>query len=290
MIRLNPLSWMTFTSMLNMESSDSETKDLEVKRDEFSQTHMLSIVPVRNVNATATYTQASRENNVSFDEDSQFATFGLRFRPTARINFNVGYSNQQTEQNGEEVTELNSISAITNLRIYRGVDFNLQFSTSESQDFRYESEVGGYRVRSRLKLLLRPRLTLNTSAEYNTSDSKFKDLPDISTETILSNVDFIWGIGERLDLYTDFDYIRIKSSNTTRNRFGYFSQLIWRMNEKVSFFTGYRGSTDEEKIFSLRAQAQFPFIWNTRLAAHIGMEKGEITDRKSLFIGLSKIL
>ncbi len=289
-LRLKPYRWMSFTSMLRMENSDTETSDLNLKQDELTQTYTLSLNPIRKVNATAGHTRSSRDNSAGFDQESVFTTLGCRFIPMENMNISVGYSTQQNDQDGEQVTEIESFSAITNMKIYRGADLNVQLSSGQTRDFRTKSEVDSQRVRSRLKLLLRPRLTLNTSAEYNTSDSRFLDAPTISSHTLLGNVDLLWGIGDRLDLLTDLNYIRVRSADTIQERLRYFSQLIWRMNSKLSFFMGYRGSSVEENVFSFRTQARFPFVWETRMFVNVTLEKGEQTDRKYLLVGLSRIL
>jgi len=288
-LRLQPYRWITLSSIFNVQLLDTETGDVETDRDEFTQSYTLSLQPIPRVNFAASYVLDSLDTNVGPDEDSAFTSVSLNLLPTSRISMRLGYSNQQSEQDGEKTLETDTFSATTDMRIYRGVDLNVQLSTSETQDFEADGQVDTQRIRSRLRLVPRPNITLNTTAEYNTSDSRFAGSPDISSETVLSSVDLTWAISQRLNLFLDVDYIQTDSAGTSTDRLSYLSNLVWRMNEQLTFFTGYRGGTDEEKVYSFSTQAKFPFIWDTLMSVNYEIEEGEETDRNSIFVEVTKI-
>jgi hypothetical protein len=175
------------------------------------------------------------------------------------------------------------------MHIFRGVDFNLQFSASQSEDFEADSEVDSQRVRGTLRLLPRPNITMNATAEYNTSDTTFAAAEDISSESTFGSIDFTWAISDRLDFFLDLDYIRSDSAGTKTDEVSYLSNLIWQMNDKLIFFLGYRGGTEDEEVRSFRTQAKFPFIWDTRLSINYEIERGQQTDTQFLFTELTKV-
>jgi hypothetical protein len=175
------------------------------------------------------------------------------------------------------------------MEVYRGVDLNLQFTNSLSKDFEVDSEVDSTRVRGRLRLLPKQNMTMNVTTEYNTSDSKFAEGRNISTETVLGSLDFNWDISRRLDLFLDMDYIKSKSAGTRTEDLSYLLNLIWAMNDKLTFFLGYRGGQEEEEIASFRTQAKFPFIWDTKMSVNFEIEEGEESDGQFLFIELTKL-
>lgn len=288
-LRFQPYRWVSLSSLYRLQLFSTETGDVETDRDELTQTYTASLQPVPKVNMSASYTLDNLDSNVGPDEDSTFTTLSLNLLPTTRATVNFTYSNQQNEQDSEKILETDTFAAATDLRIYRGVDFNLQLSTSQTQDFESDGETNSRRVRGNLRLKPRASMTVNTSAEYNTSDSAFAGQPDASSETVLASVDFAWAISHRLDLFTNADFIKSKSAGETTDNLSYFLDLVWRMNDKLTFFLGYRGGTNEEKVLSFRSQAKFPFYWDTLMSVNYDIEEGEETDSKFLFVELTKI-
>lgn len=287
-LRLQPYRWITLSSIFDIESLDTETGDVETERDQLTQSYILSLQPIPRVNFSASYILDSIDNNIGPDEDSAFTTVSLNLLPTSRISMRLGYSNQQSEEDGEKTLETDTFSATTDMRIYRGVNLNVQLSTSETQDFESDGQIESQRIRGRLRLMPRPNIIVNTSAEYSTSDSTFADAPDISSETVLTSVDLTWAISQRLNLFLDADYIQTDSAGTSTDRLSYLSNLVWRMNDQLTFFTSYRGGTDSEKVFTFGTQAKFPFIWDTDVSINYEIEDGEETDRESIFVELTK--
>ncbi len=288
-VRLQPYRWVSFTSLFDLELFETEAGDVKSKRDEFIQTHTLSLQPIPRVNMSATYQLANLNTNIGPDEDSTFTNLSLNLLPTDRVRVDLSYSNQQNEQENEKVLETDTFSATTDMKIYRGVDLNVQLSSSQSKDFEADGTVDSQRVRGRLRLVPRPNMTLNTTAEYNKSDSKFAGLDDVSSETIFGSMDLAWAISRRLDLFLDMDYVESKSDGMTTDRLSYLSNLVWKMNDKLTFFVGYRGGSDEEKVFSFRTQAKFPFFWDTRMSINWEIEEGQQSDSNFLFVELTKI-
>jgi hypothetical protein len=285
---LRPYQWLSWMSSMRLRLVETETADLTVEREDLSQTHTLSVQPIPKIRATAMHTLSNRDNSAGFDEDSSFANLGFSFLPTNRVSFNFGYTNQQDEQDGREVLERDSLSARTGMKIYRGVDLNLQLSTGRYKDSLTQQRVSTQRVLSRLKLQLRPRLTVNTTAEYNTSDSEFAEAPEISSSTILSKLDLIWGISRNFDFFGNLNYTKNESSGVTRENQRYFANFIWRMNEKLTFFLGQRGGSREEKVSTFRTQAILRVLGNGRLAINFGIENGESFDRRFVFASFIK--
>ncbi len=288
-LRLQPYRWISLSSIYSLQLFSTETGDVDSDREELTQTYTLSLQPVPKVHVSTSYTLDNLRTNAGPDEESTFTTMSLNLLPTTRTTVNLSYSNQQSEQDGQKVLETDTLSATTDLKIYRGVDLNVQLSTSQTQDFESDGEIDSQRVRGNLRLRPRASMTLNTTAEYNISDSTFAGQPDISTKTMLASVDFAWAISHRLDLFTNADFIKSESAGTSTDNLSYFSDLVWRMNEKLTFFLGYRGGTDEEKVLSFRTQAKFPFYWDTLMSVNYDIEEGEETDTRFLFVELTKI-
>ncbi|GAB4341886.1 MAG: hypothetical protein Kow0099_19000 [Candidatus Abyssubacteria bacterium] len=289
-LRFQPYRWVTLSSLYSFEMFTTETGGFETDRDEFAQTYTASLQPIPKVTFTGTYSRDELDTNVGPDEDSTFTTIGVNLLPTDRVAVDLTYSNQQNEQDGEKILETDTLTAISNMRIYQGIDFNLQLTTSQTTDFEADGEVESQRARGRLRLVPRPNVTISSTTEYTTSDSQFVGASDVSTETVLSSLDLSWSISRRLDLFLDADYIKTRSAGETTDNVGYLSNLIWRMNDKLTFFLGYRGGIEEEEIGSFRVQSKFPFYWDTRMSVNYEIERGnEDTDRKFLFVELTKI-
>lgn len=285
---LRPYRWISWMSSMYLRRLETETADIAVEREDITQTHTLSVQPIQKIRATAMYTLSDRDNSAGFDEDSSSSNLGFSFLPTDRLSFNLAYTNQQDEQDGRQVVDRDSISARTRMKIFRGVDLNLQLSSDRYEDSLTEQSVSSRRMLSRLKLQLRPRLTVNTMAEYNTSDSEFAGASEISSSTILSRLDLIWGISRHLDFFGNLNFTRNESSGVTRENQRYFTSFSWRMNEKLTFFLGQRGGSQEERVSTLRTQAILRVLGNGRLAVNFGIEKGETIDRRFVFASFIK--
>ncbi len=285
---LHPYRWISWMSSMRLRVAETETADITIEREDINQTHTLSVQPRPKIRAVAVYTLSDRNNSEGFDEDSSFSSLGFSFLPTNRLSFNFGYTNQKDDQNGIQVLERDSIAARAGMKIYRGVDFNLQLSSGRYEDFLTQQRVSSRRMLSRLKLQLRPRLTVNTTAEYNTSDSEFTEAPGMTSSTILSKLDLIWGISRHFDFFGNLNYTRNASSGATRESQRYFTNFVWRMNEKLTFFLGQRGGSREERVSTFRTQAILRVIGNGRLAVNLGIEKGETIDRRFVFASFIK--
>ena len=61
------------------------------------------------------------------------------------------------------------------------------------------------------------------------------------------------------------------------------------MNEKLTFFLGYRGGTDREDLGGFRIRTITPFIWDTRLTVNFDFERGKETKRNGLLLELMKV-
>lgn len=287
-LRLLPYRWISFTSLYDLRFFDTTSGDADTERDELTQTYILALQLMPKLHVSSSYTRDDVETNVGPDEGSAFTTFNVNMSPTNRINVNLSYSNLQNQEDGKDTLETDTFTAFTDMILYRGIDLNLLYSISNTQDFESDGEIDTQRVRSLLRLVPRPNMTMNTTAEYTISKSSFADTPDVSTNTILASTDFTWAISRRLNLYVDADYIRSDSAGVVSDQINYTSDLVWRMNRYLTFFLGLRGGTEEEDVRNFRTQAKFPFWWDTRATVNFEIESGGETDRRFLFVELAK--
>ncbi|RJP21798.1 MAG: 6-bladed beta-propeller [Candidatus Abyssobacteria bacterium SURF_5] len=288
-LRLLPYRWMSFTSLYNFRFLTTESGDVETDRDEFTQSYILALQPIQRAIFSASFTKDEVETNIGPDEGSTFTTVSLNMFPTNRVNLNLSYSDLQSEEDGEQVLETDTFSAIADMNLYRGIDLNLAASTSKTQDLEADGEIDTQRVRGLLRLVPRPTMLINLTSEYTTSDSTFAGTPDISTETLLSSADITWALSRRLSLFLNLDYLESESADISTSEFNYLSDVIWRMNNYLTFFVGHRGGTEEEEVASFRTQARFPFMWDTRMTVNYEIEAGQKTDNQFFFFELSKL-
>jgi DNA-binding beta-propeller fold protein YncE len=287
-LRLLPYRWISLTSLYNLRFLDTTSGDVKTDSNEVTQTYILALQPMPKVNLAGSYTRNDTRSSLGGDDSSNFTTVSLNMFPTNRINVNLSYSDLLSEEDGKQTQRTDTATAITDMKIYHGVDLNLLFSTSKTQDFEADGETDSQRVRGLLRLTPRPNMTLNTSAEFATSDSFFQETADFSSNTTLGSIDFAWAISRSLDLFLDVDYLHADSAGVTRDDLNYVSDLAWRLNENLTFFFGYRGGTNEDKVGSFRVAAKYPFVWDTWLTMNFEIQSGENTDSNFLFVELSK--
>lgn len=288
-IRLEPYKWISWVSQYYMKLFDTETRDLELKRDELSHTHILSLQPVPRVNFSASYSRSDLNRNIGRDEDSALTNLSLKLLPTDRISLDFSTVRQENQQDGEKITDADAFTTSANINIFRGIDLNLLYSSGHTKDFEIDSLSDNRRVRGRLRLEPRRNLTLFTHLEYNTQDSQFIADPDINSRTMRTGFDLSWGISRRLDFFWNLDYVNTDSAGITRENLSYLANLIWRMNDKLTIFLGHRGGTDKEDISGFRIQVISPFVWDTRLTVNFDMERGPESRRNGLLLELMKV-
>lgn len=286
--RFLPYRWVSLTTLYNFRLYNTSSGDIDTDRDEVTQTYILALQPIRKVNLSASYTKNDQSTNVGPDEGSTFTTVSLNTFPTNRINLNLSYSKLQNEQDGKEILKTDTVTAATNMNIFRGIDLNLLASTSKTEDLEADGEIDTQRVRGLLRLLPRQNIVMDIISEYTTSESSFADSEDVDSDTLMSSLNLSWALSRRLSLFLYLDYLQGDSNGDVTEKTDYNSDLVFRMNKYLTFFLGYRGGSDEEDIASFRTQARFPFVWDTQMAINYEIESGQQTDSQFLFVELSK--
>ncbi len=287
-LRLLPYRWVSFTSIFDLRFFNTTSGDVETNLDEFTQTHILAVQLMPKINLSTSYTRDDQKTNNGPDQGSDFTTVSLNMFPTNRVNVNLSYSDLQNREDGETTQKTNTVTAATDMILYRGIDLNMLYSNSTTKDYEADGTIDTQRIRGLLRLVPRPSMTLNTTAEYSTSNSSFAGEPETNTDTVTGSLDFTWGISERLDLLLSLDFINTDTDGLSTNTSNYLSDLVWRMNDYLTFFLGYRGGSDEDDVMSFRTQARFPFVWDSRLTVDFEIEQGQETDNRFLFVEMTK--